>query len=419
VIAARSGVGLRKTGHSSRQRHVTVKDRPWHPIEKHAGPPDIDPVDPQPVDERRRSVYQSYELFFRQRLEEQNNLRPRQWDRDYSSLDAYERSVSPMRDRLKQMLGFWAEPEKRFPVNFYNEETIHQTEDFTARRFDLEILPGVATYAVELVPAVTGCRPGLLLQHGYGGTPELICGLTQSANREDYSYRSLGIRAVKRGYHVVAMHHPYGHGALDDEWFGLPRFEKMPGEYAKNRLHRLATLAGGTLFGLDLMASSRGIDLLQNFSDVDHDKIGMYGLSQGGQTALFLPALDTRIKASVSSAYFNCRLNKLIGPCESLSYLDSNEEDKFFSEVVSVFSDADVVSLVAPRAFAVEAGLHDSAVDFEKVCSEFELAQTHFDKLNIGDHIEFIPHREGHVSATERAFEFLEKGLSHGCLSRQ
>ena len=393
---------------------MSIQDRHWHSIEKPAGPPEGKTVDPQSVDERRRRVYESYERFLRRRLEEQNDLRGRQWHRDYSSLDAYERSVSAMQDHLKQAFGYWSEPGERTPPRMDQEEILLQTEVFTAKRFDLEVLPSVSTYAVELVPKVSGRRPGLLLQHGYGGTPELICGLTENANREDYSYRSLGLRAVQRGYHVVAVLHPYGYGSLEDEWFGLPEFANMPGEYAKNRLHRLARLAETTSFGLDLMASSRGIDLLQSFSDVDHDRIGMYGLSQGGQAAMVLPALDTRIRASVASAYFNCRLDKLIGPSDGLSYLDSNEEDKFFPEVVSTFSDADIVSLIAPRAFAVEAGLQDSSVDFNKVTTEFELAKEHYDKLNISDRIEFIPHREGHICATERAFEFLEEQLSHG-----
>jgi hypothetical protein len=137
----------------------------------------------------------------------------------------------------------------------------------------------------------------------------------------------------------------------------------------------------------------------------------MYGLSQGGQTALFLPALDPRIAASVCACYFNDRLPKLIGPTRATSYLDSPEEDKFFSEVVSCFDDADVISLIAPRAFAVEAGLHDHAVDFEKARFAFERAQVHYQRLGIAQRIEFIAHRQGHVSATRRAFKFLEQHL--------
>jgi hypothetical protein len=69
------------------------------------------------------------------------------------------------------------------------------------------------------------------------------------------------------------------------------------------------------------------------------------------------------------------------------------------------------VSLIAPRAFAVEAGRKDSSVDFEKAEAEFARAQEHYARLGIADRIGFIGHREGHVSATRRAFEFLEQHL--------
>ena len=382
-------------------------------IEKPAGPPDIEPVDAAAIDECRRAAYLSYEEYLRGRIAELDAGRSSQWKRDYRSVQAYAASIAPQRERLKQMLGFWQEPRQRTLVVPRNIVVLMEHAEFTARRFSLEVLPGLSTYAVELVPKRSGPLPGLLVQHGYAGTPELACGLTPHANDEDYSYRSLGLRAAARGYYVVATLHPSGYGSTEDAVGSLPGFERYGRTYGKNRLHRLATLCGGrTLFGLDMMASSRGIDYLCSRPEVDAGRIGMYGLSQGGQSALFLPALDERIEASVSSAFFNSRMVKLIGPHRATSFLDSPEEDKFFTQVISHFSDSDIVSLIAPRAFAVEAGLHDGSVDFEKARDELELAREHYYRLRISDRIEFIPHAEGHVSATARAFEFLEKQLA-------
>ena len=381
-------------------------------IEQKAGSPFVPPVDPVEVDAHRRKTYLSYESFLREKLTELDRNRPNEWKRDYSSLDAYERSISLMRTRLKEMLGFWVEPKDRLAVKTWDYEVLLETDDFTARRFRIEIFPGLETYGIELIPKTAGRHPGLLAQHGYGGTPELACGLVSTANAEDYSYRSIGIRAAQRGFCVVAIHHPTGYGTTDDSISTpLPEFPNYSATYGKNRLHRMAIMAGGTLFGLDMMASSRGIDLLVNSSNVDSNRIAMYGLSQGGMSALYLPALDQRIRASIASAYFNWRFPKLIGPHRTMSYLDSSEEDKFFGDVIRWFSDSDIVSLIAPRAFAVEAGLQDGSVDFEKAEAEFERAKVHYDKLEISDQVEFIPHAEGHVSATRRAFEFLTEKL--------
>jgi dienelactone hydrolase len=387
-------------------------DQQFAAIEQPAGPPLVETVDPEAGDARRREVYTSYEAFLRGRLAALERARPSLWQRNYGSIEAYLRSVEPMRQRLKEMLGFWIEPEQRPQLRTWGHETLLETDELTATRFSLEVMPGLQSYAVELVPKAPGPHPGLLVQHGYAGTPELACGLTPKANDEDYSYRSIGVRAVRWGFHVVAVHHPTGYGTLND-WVDrpLPGYEQFPMQYGKNRLHRMAIMAGGTLFGLDMMASSRGIDLLLERAGVAPGRVGVYGLSQGGESALFLPALDTRVQASVSSAYFNTRFLKLIGPHRATSYLDSPEEDKFFSEVIRCFSDCDLVSLIAPRAFAVEAGLHDSSVDFEKAQDEFTRARVHYERLGIPGQVEFIPHAGGHISATRRAFEFLQEKL--------
>src|SRR5439155_16666108 len=111
------------------------------------------------------------------------------------------------------------------------------------------------------------------------------------ATADDYSYRSMGIRAVRRGYHVIAPLHPTNFGTLDDVTSTPPPgFEQQTRCYGKNRLHRLASLAGGSLIGLDMMATSRALDLLLAAGDVDPQRIGLYGLSQGGLTALYLSA---------------------------------------------------------------------------------------------------------------------------------
>lgn len=384
----------------------------WKSIEQESGTPLVDPViGPSGVDAYRAETYQAYERFLRDRLLTLDQQRPGYWNRDYANTDFYLQSCEPMRVRLKAMLGFWTEPGERHPVSRRGEETLLQTADFIARRFRFDILPGLTSYAVELVPLLGERHPGLLIQHGYGGTPELACGLTSQANDEDFSYRSMGIRAVRRGFHVMAVHHPSGYGSRSDTEGSLPAFPSYGQQYGKNRLHRLAVMAGGTLFGMDMMGSSRGVDLLVDSPNVDANRIGMYGLSQGGQSTVYLPALDQRIRASVASAWFNSRLPKLIGGTRGLCYLDSLEEDKFFADGIRYFSDADVVSLICPRAFAVEAGLHDTAVDFELACEEFERARSHYEHLGIPQRIEFIPHRQGHVAATGHALEFLKAHL--------
>jgi hypothetical protein len=390
---------------------IPIPNVPMHEVEAPAGAGHPHPVDPARVDEHRKATYLSYEGYLRQKLAELDRDRPAQWQRDYSSIGAYEKSIEPMRRRLQKMFGFWIDPAERPPLNIHSIEKLEETPKYTAQRMRLEILPGLETYAIEIIPKGGATRGGLLAQHGYAGSPEMVCGFTATANANDYAYRSLGIRAAERGFHVVAVFHPFAYGTTHDVCDAhLPGFEGYSISYGRNRLNRLCTMLGGTLFGLDMMASSRGVDLLSRATGIGN-RIGMYGLSQGGMSALYLPALDPRINASVSAAYFNWRFVKLIGPTRATSYLDWTDEGQFFGDVVRAFSDGDVVSLIAPRAFAVEAGLHDGAVDFEKAYAEFERAAVHYQRLGLPQKIEFIAHTSGHVSATGRALDFLQENL--------
>ncbi len=156
-------------------------------IEKRAGSPDVEPVDAEQVDECRRATYASYEQFLRERLRQLDGERPNLWQRDYSSVDAYLQSVEPMRARFKELLGFWVEPEERRAVEPLDEKPLLETDAVVASRFAYEVLPGLKTYAVRLAPKTPGPHPGLLVQHGYMGTPEMACGLVRSANEEDYA----------------------------------------------------------------------------------------------------------------------------------------------------------------------------------------------------------------------------------------
>ncbi|MCK6487074.1 MAG: hypothetical protein L6R48_01825 [Planctomycetes bacterium] len=381
-----------------------------HPHEAHPGPDQLPACDLAGLDRRRRRVHGSYERFLRERLRQLDAGRAGRWRRDYASPAAYLASVAPMRRLLQESLGFWTDPAQRPAWAALERETVYRDGDGLVERLWYEAVPGVETYCLLATPAGGGHGAGLVVQHGYGGTPEGSYGLVAGANGEDYSSRSLGLRAMRRGYRVVLPCHPTGYGRAEAMVTSLPG-ETWMTHHAKNRLHRLAVMGGGTLFGLDMMASSRAVDLLLA-EGATPGRIGMYGLSQGGQSALFLPALDLRVRASVASAYVNRRLDKLIGPHRARCYLESMEEDKFLPNIVSHFQDADLISLTAPRWFAVEAGEQDTSVDFERAEREVAEARGHYRRLGIPERLAWIPHAGGHVSATAAAFDFLAAALA-------
>jgi predicted esterase len=368
------------------------------------------------IDQRMGKIYRSYENYLISECVRQYKEREKKWGRDYSSLKAYEKSVEKNRKELLEMMGVSQLWDKRPPVRISEEEFVQEEDNFVVKRIYLNITGEIWTDCLLLIPKK---KPGtkyipLIIQHGYGGSPEAICGFIEDAYLPDYSYHALGARAAEKGYFVIAPHHPSGYGKNEHFVGSVPGYEHYGGAYGKNRLHRLCEMLGMTLFGIDMFGLSRAVDYLEIRKDVDVTRLGIYGLSQGGMSALYFPAMDIRAKASVSSAYFNFRLDKMIKQPNTTSYLDAPEEDKFFPGLLKEFGDSDLVSLICPRAFCAETGKKDGAVWWEDAVKEFNEAKKHYEKLGIPDRIYQVVHEQGHICASEETFNFLDRWLKKG-----
>lgn len=114
------------------------------------------------------------------------------WQRDFSSEEAYLRSVAPWRKRLADWLGGMNYPSANLQPH---EERLPDTPAFTAWRVWLTAFEDVQVYGILLVPkgAAAGPRPAVIAIHGMGGSPEAVCGLSAA---EDY-HRRFGARLAE------------------------------------------------------------------------------------------------------------------------------------------------------------------------------------------------------------------------------
>jgi len=109
---------------------------------------------------------------------------------------------------------------------------------------------------------------------------------------------------------------------------------------------------GKTILGAQMWDLMRAIDILQSISEVDKNKIGAIGGSQGGIHSLWIAALDNRVKASFcgSGAYL---YRTLAG--------DFNAQ-ALFTAIPGILKHTDmeeVTSLIAPRSFVAYIGKKD------------------------------------------------------------
>ena len=120
--------------------------------------------------------------------------RERAWQRDFSSPDAYRRSVAPNRARFLQLMG--GVPQDAVPLE-PRQQDLPEHPGITARRVWIPVDEGVHVYGVLLVPAQPiGPKPAVIAQHGFSGSPEATCGYYEL---EETAYlRSFGLRLGRK-----------------------------------------------------------------------------------------------------------------------------------------------------------------------------------------------------------------------------
>ena len=345
-------------------------------------------LSPQQADELHERLYKQYDAYFTARCAQSDAEIATRWHRDFSSLEAYEASIAPNRADFLAMFGGW--PWERGDLQA-EVMRLDQTDQYTVNRVFLTTLPGVRLDFLLLVPhGLTSPAPAVIAQHGLGGRPEAACGFI---DRGEPNYHSFGSRLAELGYVVAAPH-------------------MMGGPDKRNWLQRKAMLMGESLTGAEMFGLSRIVDFLQQQSYVDGERIGLYGLSQGGMTAQLLPALETRIKATVCSGNFTWRWPKMVLPGEKyVAYICTDEEDKFFPGQLLEFSDADICSLICPRCVFIEHGENDRVVLAEAVTVEYPKLQAIYDQLGIPDRVGIEVHPGEHEVWFNGGVEFLKKHL--------
>jgi hypothetical protein len=177
-------------------------------------------------------------------------------------------------------------------------------------------------------------------------------------------------------------------------------------------LDRKAIMIGQRMQGLEQFKILRLVDYLAARDDVAADRIGVYGISWGGRTAMYAAALDTRIAACAVSGHFMESTRKMVTPSPHHStYIESGENYAFFSRQALDFADADVCSLICPRPLHIENGREDRVAYWKMAQDEFKIVQGYYEKLGLPQRATFEVFEGNHFVAGLGSFDFLERYL--------
>ena len=143
--------------------------------------------------------------------------------------------------------------------------------------------------------------------------------------------------------------------AFDPRGFGERREIENQGEdnILSSSCFQLAHMAeslGLTLAGLLVFDMMRLIDFILDRNE--WGDIRVLGFSGGGLQALYLAALDERVRLSFISGYF-------YGFKEALLDMSSNCSCNYIPSLYLYFDIADIAALIAPRPLVIQSAMHD------------------------------------------------------------
>lgn len=256
----------------------------------------------------------------------------------------------------------------------------------------LDVWKDVFAYGILLLPndlQPGEQRPVVVCQHGLEGRPQ-----NTADPRIESVYHAYAANLADRGFITYAPQNPY------------------IGQDAFRVIQRKANPIKWSLFSLIVRQHERTLDWLAEQPFVDADRIGFYGLSYGGKTAMRVPALLERYACSICSADFNEWIVKNATVDARYSYMFTGEYEMPEFDLGNTFNYGEMAGLIAPRPFMVERGHDDGVAPDEWVAHEYAVVRRLYVRLGIADRTEIEFFDGGHQINSNRTFQFLHRHLN-------
>lgn len=337
-------------------------------------------------------------------LERARAHRESRWNRDYSSPEAYEKSLAPYRERFRTIIG----AVDRRPNQIQFEKVIRSEDGLNRQKRRSEGNPSywVQTNRWPTLPGITA--EGLVLIPNDKNWKGKVIAIPDSKwSTEEFAGADPGFTPAKSRLPQILA----DNGFLviiptlisrDDEFAGNPEIA-MTNQSNREWVYRSAFEMGRHVIGYEVQKVLAAVDALEsvNSGDTRDLPIAVAGVGDGGQIAMYAAAIDPRIKSVMVSGYFQPRDAVWQEP------IDKN----VWRQLVE-FGDAEIAGMIAPRPLVIEAcsipetdgplpvkpnrrsGAAPGQIktaELSAVKSEFARAQAIYKKINAESKIQLVP----------------------------
>lgn len=214
--------------------------------------------------------------------------------------------------------------------------------------------------ATLTIPTGDGPFPAILCLHGHGGSRE-------KAHDPSTEYKGFAAEFAKRGFATLAP----------SLWHC---------DYAPNQLWNLMRL----------------VDVLEQLPTVDKTRIGVAGLSMGGEWSMWLAACDLRIKAAVVSGWM-CTTEGVLRVPNCPCWMPPG--------LLELCDIAEVHILIAPRPLLIESATEDNCFPLDATKAGFEKIRKGYECFGAADKVRHHTFPGGHAWNGGQAYAFMEQAL--------
>ena len=227
----------------------------------------------------------------------------------------------------------------------------------------LDVYPSLYAAGIVLIPKnlkLNEKRPVVVTQHGRSGIPQ------QLIEGNSYAYNNVAAKLADRGFVVYA-----------------PTIRT--GEDSYRWLNRKANTLKKTLFSFIVAQHEQTLNWLASLPFVDKTRIGFYGISYGGETAIVCQPFWKAIAFPFVLAIFGDWTRKVVDAYYPGSFINTPEWEMSYYNMGTTFSYAEMAYLIFPRPFMVERGHDDLVQPDEWIGYEYAKIKYVYDQFNKGD----------------------------------
>ncbi len=217
--------------------------------------------------------------------------------------------------------------------------------------------------------------------HGGEGTPETVGSIyDNSAN-----YFHLARRLTDRGCSVFSPQ------------LLLWNMNQYGAPYNRTDVDNKLNMMGGSITALETLLMSKTLDYFLENERVNKTRIGVAGLSYGGQFSMDLAAYDERIRACCAHCFFNDR------------FVYSEGDWSYFNSL-NTLCDAEKSAVICPRALCITVGKNDDIFEVQHSLEEGEYAKCFYEEFGVPEKYDFYAFEGGHqTDESDRWIDFLMK----------